>query len=163
MGRDRRPDGHRSLRACLCAPSASFSPADPVARGRPRRLPEDRGEWPGCSALTTYELLAQGYTVARLRDEEPVLRDAPRSAAAMAPARTHAWPWLQYLARVLAECYDSFEDRVKGAAAERRVEAGPRSAPRARARRRGFHDRGRPPSPSRCQRSHHTPSPRTAT
>jgi Fic family protein len=74
--------------------------------------------------VTTHELLAQGYGVARYVSIEQRIFESKRSyyASLYESQRdwhegTHSiWPWTSYLARILADAYDDFEQRVAGAA-----------------------------------------------
>ena len=74
--------------------------------------------------LTTHELLAQGYSVARYVSIEQRIFESKNSyyASLYESQRewhegTHSiWPWTSYLARILADAYDDFERRVAGAA-----------------------------------------------
>jgi Fic family protein len=74
--------------------------------------------------LTTHELLAQGYSVARYVSIEQRMFESKNSyyASLYESQRdwhegTHSiWPWTSYLARILADAYDDFEQRVAGAA-----------------------------------------------
>jgi Fic family protein len=73
--------------------------------------------------LTTYELLAQGYRVARYVSLEQrifeskntyyeTLYDSQRN---WHEGEHDVWPWITYLSRVLASSYDDFEQRVAAA------------------------------------------------
>lgn len=73
--------------------------------------------------LTTYELLAQGYKVARYVSLEQrifeskntyyeTLYDSQRN---WHEGKHDVWPWITYLSRVLASSYDDFEQRVAAA------------------------------------------------
>lgn len=70
--------------------------------------------------LTTHELLAQGYGVARYVSIEQRIYESKNSyyASLYESQRdwheaTHTiWPWTSYLARILADAYDDFEQRV---------------------------------------------------
>ena len=70
--------------------------------------------------LTTYELLAQGYGVARYVSIEQRIYDSKNSYYASlyeSQRNWHegghdVWPWIGYLCRILAEAYDDFEQRV---------------------------------------------------
>ena len=73
--------------------------------------------------LTTYELLAQGYKVARYVSLEQrifeskntyyeTLYDSQRN---WHEGEHDVWPWITYLSRVLASSYDDFEQRVAAA------------------------------------------------
>jgi Fic family protein len=74
--------------------------------------------------LSTHELLAQGYSVARYVSIEQRMFESKNSyyASLYESQRdwhegTHSiWPWTSYLARILADAYDDFEQRVAGAA-----------------------------------------------
>ena len=73
--------------------------------------------------LTTYELLAQGYGVARYVSIEQSIYESKNTYY----ARLHEsqrgwhdgvhnlWPWTSYLTSILADAYDSFEQRVAAA------------------------------------------------
>ncbi len=76
--------------------------------------------------LTTYELLAQGYKVARYVSIEQrvfeskntyykTLYDSQRN---WHEGEHDVWPWITYLSRVLASSYDDFEERVGAAGGE---------------------------------------------
>jgi Fic family protein len=77
--------------------------------------------------LTTYELLAHGYGIARYVSIEQRVFEAKNSyyASLYESQRDwhegkHAiWPWIFYLARIVAGAYDDFEQRI--AAAEQRT------------------------------------------
>ena len=73
--------------------------------------------------LTTYELLAQGYRVARYVSLEQrifeskntyykTLYDSQRN---WHEGEHDVWPWITYLARVLASAYDDFEQKIAAA------------------------------------------------
>jgi Fic family protein len=73
--------------------------------------------------LTTYELLAQSYRVARYVSLEQrifeskntyykTLYDSQRN---WHEGKHDVWPWITYLARVLASAYDDFEQKVAAA------------------------------------------------
>jgi Fic family protein len=70
--------------------------------------------------LTTHELLAQGYSVARyVSVEQRVFETKNAYYAALHESqqgwhdRQHdPWPWIRYLVTVLSECYEIFEERV---------------------------------------------------
>jgi Fic family protein len=73
--------------------------------------------------LTTYELLAQGYRVARYVSLEQrifeskntyykTLYDSQRN---WHEGEQDVWPWITYLSRVLASAYDDFEKKVAAA------------------------------------------------
>jgi Fic family protein len=73
--------------------------------------------------LTTYELLAQSYRVARYVSLEQrifeskntyykALYDSQRN---WHEGKHDVWPWITYLARVLASAYDDFEQKVAAA------------------------------------------------
>src|SRR6187549_826607 len=70
--------------------------------------------------LTTQELLAQGYGVARYVSVEQRIyesKNAYYAALYEAQRRWHRgehdlWPWISYLAQVLASAYDEFEERM---------------------------------------------------
>jgi Fic family protein len=73
--------------------------------------------------LTTYELLAQGYGVARYVSIEQRIFESKNSYYASlyeSQRRWHegehdVWPWTIYLARILAGAYDDFEQRTAAA------------------------------------------------
>lgn len=73
--------------------------------------------------ITTHELLAQGYGVVRYVSVEQLIFESTNSYyAALAESQRgwheaghDPWPWIGYLAEVLARAYDSFEQRVDGA------------------------------------------------
>ena len=73
--------------------------------------------------LTTYELLAQGYGVARYVSIEQRVYESKNSYYASlyeSQRRWHegehdVWPWIAYLCRILAGAYDDFEQRVAAA------------------------------------------------
>lgn len=70
--------------------------------------------------LTTYELLAQGYGVARYVSIEQRIYGSKNSYYASLyesqrnwhQGKQDVWPWIAYLCRILAEAYDDFEQRV---------------------------------------------------
>jgi Fic family protein len=70
--------------------------------------------------LTTHELLAQGYGVARYVSIEQRVYESKNSYYASLyesqrdwrEAAHTIWPWTSYLARILANAYDDFERRV---------------------------------------------------
>lgn len=73
--------------------------------------------------LTTYELLAQGYRVARYVSLEQrifeskntyyeTLYDSQRN---WHQGQHDVWPWVAYLVRILASAYDDFEERLASA------------------------------------------------
>jgi Fic family protein len=74
--------------------------------------------------LTTHELLAHGYGVARYVSIEQRVYDSKNSYYASLyesqqgwhESRHTIWPWVSYLARVLAGAYDDFERRMADAA-----------------------------------------------
>lgn len=73
--------------------------------------------------LTTHELLAQGYGVARyVSIEQRVYESKNGYYASLYESQRNwhegkhdLWPWITYLARVLADAYGSFEQRVAAA------------------------------------------------
>ena len=73
--------------------------------------------------LTTYELLGQGYGVARYVSLEQRIFESKNAYYASLfesqrkwhDGRHSIWPWTSYLARILADAYDSFEERVVAA------------------------------------------------
>lgn len=73
--------------------------------------------------LTTYELLAQGYGVARYVSIEQRIyesRNAYYASLFESQLGWHEglhslWPWTSYLGRVLADAYDAFDQRVAAA------------------------------------------------
>ena len=73
--------------------------------------------------LTTYELLGQGYGVARYVSLEQRIFESKNTYYASLfesqrkwhDGRHSIWPWTSYLARILADAYDSFEERVAAA------------------------------------------------
>src|SRR5680860_181091 len=73
--------------------------------------------------LTTYELLAQGYGVARYMSIEQRIYEAKNSYYASLyesqrnwhEGQHDVWPWITYLCRILAGAYDDFEQRVAAA------------------------------------------------
>lgn len=73
--------------------------------------------------LTTHELLAQGYGVARYISVEQRIYDSKDGYYASLYASQRRWqegehtiwPWISYLAGVLADAYDDFEQRVAAA------------------------------------------------
>jgi len=75
--------------------------------------------------LTTYELLAQGYGIARYVSlEQRIFESKNTYYKALYDSQRNwhegehdVWPWVAYLARVLASAYDDFEQKV-GAAGE---------------------------------------------
>jgi Fic family protein len=73
--------------------------------------------------LTTYELLSQGYGVARYVSIEQRIYESRHTYYASlyeSQRQWHdghhtIWPWTSYLAQVLADAYDNFEQRVAAA------------------------------------------------
>lgn len=73
--------------------------------------------------LTTYELLAQGYRVARYVSlEQRIFESKNTYYQTLYDSQRHwhegehdVWPWITYLARVLASAYDDFEKQVAAA------------------------------------------------
>ncbi|HWA54906.1 MAG TPA: Fic family protein [Solirubrobacterales bacterium] len=73
--------------------------------------------------LTTYELLAQGYRVARYVSLEQRIFESKNtyyetlydSQRKWHEGKHDVWPWITYLARVLASAYDDFEKKVADA------------------------------------------------
>src|SRR5680860_1013685 len=73
--------------------------------------------------LTTYELLAQGYGVARYMSIEQRIYESKNSYYASLyesqrnwhEGQHDVWPWITYLCRILAGAYDDFEQRVAAA------------------------------------------------
>jgi Fic family protein len=73
--------------------------------------------------LTTYELLSQGYGVARYVSVEQRVYDSKNtyyqrlyeSQQEWHTAQHTIWPWVTYLATILAGAYDDFEQRVADA------------------------------------------------
>lgn len=73
--------------------------------------------------VTTYELLAQGYGVARYVSTEQRIYETKNTYYASLfesqlewhEGRHSIWPWASYLARILADAYDTFEQRVAAA------------------------------------------------
>lgn len=76
--------------------------------------------------LTTHELLAHGYGVARYVSLEERIFESKntyydrlyRSQRGWHEAEHDVWPWTSYLAQVVAGAYDDFEQRVSAAADE---------------------------------------------
>lgn len=76
--------------------------------------------------VTTHELLAHGYGVARYVSIEQRIFESKstyyqrlyESQRGWHEGQHDIWPWTSYLARVLAGAYDDFEDRVASAADE---------------------------------------------
>lgn len=76
--------------------------------------------------LTTYELLSQGYGVARYVSIEQRVFEAKNSYyAALFDSQRNwhdgehdVWPWISYLCRILSGAYDGFEQRVAAAGEE---------------------------------------------
>ncbi|HEV3094333.1 MAG TPA: Fic family protein [Solirubrobacteraceae bacterium] len=74
--------------------------------------------------ITTHELLSQSYGVARYVSLEERIYEAKNAYYASLyesqrewhETRQNIWPWVTYLARVLADAYDDFERRVAGSA-----------------------------------------------
>ncbi|HEY5814989.1 MAG TPA: Fic family protein [Solirubrobacterales bacterium] len=74
--------------------------------------------------LTTYELLAQGYGVARYVSLEQRIfesKNAYYQALYESQRNWHegghdVWPWIAYLSRILSSSYEDFEERVAAAA-----------------------------------------------
>ncbi len=75
--------------------------------------------------ITTYELLSQGYGVARYVSLEQRIYESKNvyygslyeSQRNWHEGQHNIWPWTTYLGRVLAGAYDDFERRVDGAGA----------------------------------------------
>lgn len=73
--------------------------------------------------ITTHEILAQGYRVARYVSlEERIYRSKNTYYAALYESQRHwhegkhdVWPWITYLSEVLASAYDDFEERIAAA------------------------------------------------
>jgi Fic family protein len=73
--------------------------------------------------LTTYELLAQGYKVARYVSIEQRIYESKNTYYATLyesqrnwhQGEHNVWPWITYLSGVLASAYDDFEERVAAA------------------------------------------------
>jgi Fic family protein len=73
--------------------------------------------------LTAYELLAQGYRVARYISIEQRIYESKNAYYAALyesqrdwhQAEHNVWPWITYLATILASAYDDFEQRLAGA------------------------------------------------
>lgn len=78
--------------------------------------------------LTTHELLAQGYGVARyVSIEQRVYESKNAYYASLYESQRNwhegehdIWPWISYLTRILAEAYDDFERRVAAEGQNRR-------------------------------------------
>jgi Fic family protein len=72
--------------------------------------------------ITTYELLSQGYGVARYVSIEQRVYESKNayytslyeSQLGWHETQHSIWPWTSYLARILADAYDDFEQRVAG-------------------------------------------------
>lgn len=70
--------------------------------------------------ITTHELLAQGYGIARYVSIEQRIYDAKNayyqslyeSQCGWHEGEHTIWPWVSYLARILADAYDTFEQRI---------------------------------------------------
>jgi Fic family protein len=73
--------------------------------------------------LTTYEMLSQGYGVARYVSIEQRIFESKNSYCASLyesqrdwhEGEHDVWPWISYLARILAGAYEDFEQRVVAA------------------------------------------------
>jgi Fic family protein len=73
--------------------------------------------------LTTYELLSQGYGIARYISIEQRVYESKNSYYASLHESQQSWhdgdhdiwPWTSYLARILADAYEDFENRVAAA------------------------------------------------
>lgn len=73
--------------------------------------------------LTTYEMLSQGYGVARYVSVEQRIFESKNSYYASLyesqrdwhEGKHDVWPWISYLARILAGAYEDFEQRVVAA------------------------------------------------
>ena len=73
--------------------------------------------------LTTYELLSQGYRVARYVSIERLIYESKNTYYASLyesqrdwhEGKHGVWPWISYLARILADAYGDFEQRVAAA------------------------------------------------
>jgi Fic family protein len=76
--------------------------------------------------ITTHELLDQGYGVARYVSVEQRIYESKNSYYASLyesqlnwhEAQHSIWPWTTYLARILADAYDDFEQRVAASSRE---------------------------------------------
>ena len=114
---DRYNDAKRERRAnplvLLSALILDFLAIHPVADGNGRLA----------RLLTTYELLAQGYGVARYVSVEQRIYESKNTYYASIyesqrdwhEGQHSIWPWASYLARVLADAYADFENRVASA------------------------------------------------
>jgi Fic family protein len=114
---DRYNDAKRERRAnplvLLSALILDFLAIRPVADGNGRLA----------RLLTTYELLAQGYGVARYVSVEQRIYESKNTYYASIydaqrdwhEGQHSIWPWTSYLARVLADAYADFENRVASA------------------------------------------------
>lgn len=77
--------------------------------------------------LTTHELLAQGYRVARYVSIEQLIFESKNTYYAAlyeSQRKWHegehdVWPWISYLAEILASAYDDFEERVAAAGSQK--------------------------------------------
>lgn len=76
--------------------------------------------------ITTHELLAQGYQVARYVSIEQRIYESKNAYYAALYESQHdwhrgehdVWPWITYLAEILAAAYDDFEERIATAGSQ---------------------------------------------
>ncbi|MGI8804831.1 MAG: Fic family protein, partial [Thermoleophilaceae bacterium] len=113
---DRKGEGRTHPLVLIGALVVDFLAIHPVADGNGRLA----------RLLTTYELLSQGYGVARYVSIEQRIFESKntyydrlyKSQRAWHEGEHDIWPWTSYLAQVLAGAYDDFEQRVAAAAEE---------------------------------------------
>jgi Fic family protein len=120
---DRYNDAKREERAhplvLLSALIVDFLAIHPVADGNGRLA----------RLITTYELLSQGYGVARYVSIEQRIYESKNTYYASLyesqqrwlEGEHSVWPWTSYLARILADAYEDFQHRV---AAESQITGG---------------------------------------
>jgi hypothetical protein len=125
----------RCLNSCGVSPRTHASPRSP--RRTPSRASSSRalildllaihpvadGNGRLARLLTTYELLSKGYGVARYVSlEQRVYESKNAYYASLYESQREwhdghhsIWPWTSYLARIIADAYDTFEQRVAAA------------------------------------------------
>lgn len=114
-----KQDGHTHPLVLIGAMILDFLAIHPAADGNGRLA----------RLLTTHELLAQGYGIARYVSIEQRIYDSKHayyqslyeSQRGWHGGEHTIWPWVSYLARILAAAYEDFEQRV---ASESRRPAG---------------------------------------
>jgi Fic family protein len=110
---DAKRDGDTHPLVLIGALILDFLAIHPVADGNGRLA----------RLLTSYELLAKGYGIARYVSIEQRIYDSKNSYYASlyeSQRRWHeadhdVWPWITYLCRILSSAYDGFEQRVAAA------------------------------------------------